>query len=113
MERIDCSGYETCDLIVRVHTDATISDSAASISIEVVPDGFTMDDPAQSFFADELDTPVTFTGASPPTAGNVQVRTYTSGLGAMLAVRVKGEQSNPAGAALTARISIELALREC
>ena len=110
-ERIDCSAYETVDLIVRVHTDATMG-AGSTISVEVVPDGFTSDDPAQPFYGGVLgNAPVTFITA--PSAGDIEVKTYTSGLGAMLAVRVVGDQANNAGTDVTARLSIELALREC
>ena len=113
MERIDCSAYETVDLIVRVHTDASVTPDS-KLSIELVSDGYTADDPSQSFFSGVLDSnPIVFAGADVPSAGDIAIKTYTSGLGAMLAVRVKGEQSNSAGTDVTARISIELALREC
>ncbi len=112
LERIDCSAFQTADLIVRVHTDASI-DTDCFITVEVVPDGFTHDDPDQQFFAAELDPPVTFSGASPPSAGDVEVRTYSSGLGAMLAVRIIAEQSDPVGEDITARLSVDLVLRDC
>lgn len=111
-ERIDCAAFRTADLIVRVHTDASIA-GECSITIEVVSDGYTRDDPNRAIFGPVLGTGIVFDGAAPPEAGDVVVQTYSSGLGAMLAVRVVGQQADPAGEEVRARLSIDLALREC
>lgn len=112
-ERIDCAPYKAVDLIVRVHTDASIA-SGCSISVFVVSDGFTTDDPSQDFLSTTLGQGgITFSGGTPPAAGEIEIISYTSRLGAMLAVLVIGVQDDPAGEACTARLSIELVLREC
>ncbi|MCB9594326.1 MAG: hypothetical protein H6719_16465 [Sandaracinaceae bacterium] len=114
-ERIDCSQYQHADLLVRVHTDATFA-SGCSMSVVVVSDGFTTDDPSQDFFSAALGQGgIIFNGSDPPTAGTLEVATYSSRLGAMLAVFVVGQQAGtaPAPPSIQARLSIDLTLREC
>ena len=70
-ERIDCSQYQHVDLIVRVHTDASIA-SNCSIGVYVVSDGFTTDDPSQDFFSAPLgQSHVVFTNTNVPPAGTL------------------------------------------
>lgn len=114
-ERIDCSQYQALDLVVRVHTDASIA-SGCSIGVYALSDGFTTDDPSQDFFTTLVpagQTFIVFTNSSLPAAGHLAVATYTSALGAMAGVAVVGAQPDPAGEALSARLSIDLVLREC
>ena len=106
-ERIDASQYDTIDVIVRVHTDSTIS--SGSIAVQVVSDGYTTDDPSVDFFSDTIGQGTTLSGSL--SAGDMSVESLTSsdGIGAMVAVRVVGS----AGSGVTARLSIDLAMKSC
>jgi len=103
-ERIDSSQYDELDLMVRVHTAATI---ASAITVQVVSDGFTTDDPATEFFSTPIGS-VELQGS--PAAGTLRVQNIASKLGAMVAVQVVGEQAVTPGTT-TARLSIDLALK--
>lgn len=107
-ERIDCSQYDQVDVMVRVHTTATIP-SGGTIEVVLYSDGFTTDDPSQDFFK-EIDS-VTLDDTL-TAAGTFVVDTFGSELGSMLAVQVRGTQPSPA-ATMNARLSIDLALKTC
>ncbi|MCB9593987.1 MAG: hypothetical protein H6719_14735 [Sandaracinaceae bacterium] len=105
-EHIDCSPYDQADLVVRVHTDATIP---CFVQVNLRSDGFTHDDPGQDFFSDVLGT-ITLTGDQ--TAPKYVTDTFTDGLGAMLAVQVVAKQHDSTATTFTARLSIGLVLRK-
>lgn len=107
-ERIDCSQYDQVDVMVRVHTAGSIP-ASASIAVVLLSDGFTTDDPSQDFF-DEIGTVVL--DSSLDDAGDFVVSTFSSGLGSMLAVKVRGTAPSPAST-LNARLSIDLVLKTC
>lgn len=109
-ERIDCSQYDQVDVIVRVHTAATIPTSA-TIKVVLYSDGFTADDPSQDFF-DEIDS--VELNSTLKAAGTFVVETFSANLGSMLAVKVRGTMPSPATSLdLNARLSIDLALKTC
>ncbi len=112
-DRIHAVGYSSVDLVVRFHSDATIA-SDGWITIMVVSDGHTPDDPSLDFFSAPLGGQggLTFSGSSPPVAGQLVTEAYTAALGAWLAVRVLAQQSDPVGTNISARMSIDLVLRE-
>ncbi|MCA9611051.1 MAG: hypothetical protein KC619_35900 [Myxococcales bacterium] len=110
-ERIDCSQYDTAELIVRVVGTVTTSYTGSSIKVVLVSDGFTPDDPSQDFFGDPIATAsFSYTSNSPTfAAGTLQVQSATD-LGSMLAVQVIGTPVTTA-ASLNGRLAIDLALK--
>jgi len=103
-ERLDASQFDELDLMVRVHTAATI---ASAITVQVVSDGFTTDDPATEFFSDPIGS-VSLNGNQ--NAGTLSISNISSKLGAMVAVQVKGTQAG-SPATNSARLSIDLAMK--
>jgi len=105
-ERIDVSQYARADLMVRVH-EAQLTGTVV-ITVQLVSDGYTTDDPAKTFFSQPLGAGIVFdaTDAVPP--GTFELETLTGGLGSLMAVQVKVAQG--AGDAMV-RLSIDLALK--
>ncbi|MCB9597275.1 MAG: hypothetical protein H6719_31410 [Sandaracinaceae bacterium] len=106
-ERIDASQYDTIDVIVRVHTATTISTNGA-IAVQVVSDGYTADDPSQDFFGSTIGNGTTLSGTL--AAGGMTVESLSASIGSMVAVRVVGTAGS---GAVTARLSIDLAMKTC
>lgn len=117
MAQGDVSPFQEVDLVVRVHA-ASIA-STGSIIVRAEADGFTLEDPAQSFLADRPATPpsgatpakfggVTIDSGSP--AGTYLVTALTGGLGRYIAVAVVASMPSGRGS-LSATISVELALK--
>lgn len=107
-ERIDASQYDTIDLMVRVHTATTISTNGA-ITVQLVSDGHTSDDPSVDFFSAVLGQGVVLAGAE-AVALHIESLGAADGIGSMVAVKVVGT----AGAGVvTARLSIDLAMKTC
>lgn len=108
-ERIDCSQYDTADLIVRVVGAIVTGTSPAKIEVVLVSDGFTPDDPSQDFFSDPLAT-VTFDyAANGYPAGTLKIDSAVD-LGSMVAVQVIGTPATGADT-LSGRLAIDLALK--
>lgn len=107
-ERIDASQYDEVDLIVRVHQDATLASGAGHVKVQIVSDGYTTDDPSQDFFSEVLGS-IKLQGAI--TAGELELATVSSPLGAMVAVQVEGKQPATAVTTQNARLSIDLAFK--
>jgi len=105
-ERIGAAQYDELDLIVRVHS-ATIG-TDATVTVQVVSDGYTDDDPATEFFSSPIGSVQLDDTAA---AGDLEVTSITSKLGSMVAVQVIGAQaSNPVS--MLTRLSIDLALKQ-
>ncbi len=110
MERIDVGGADKIDLVVRVHETATISTSG-NISVQLVADGFTADDPSQDFFSGVIggQAQVIF-GAGAVAAGTLQVATVSADVGSRVAVQVVGVGGS---GDVALRLSIDLVLKHC
>ncbi len=104
-ERIDVSQYDELDLIVRLH-EGTLP-TPGVLTVRVVSDGFTPDDPSVDFFGAPVGD-VTFDDE--PTAPTLRVTSISSGLGAMIAVQVVGTQA-ASPVTISARVSIDVALK--
>jgi len=106
-ERIDAAMYDIIDVCVRVHQDSTLSTNGA-IAVELVSDGYTPDDPSVEFFGDVLDSQNVVTLSGAISAGDYALQSITSGIGSMVAVRVKGTGGT---GSVQARLSIDLAMK--
>lgn len=110
-ERIDCSQFDTADLIVRVVGDITTGTSPAQIDVVLVSDGFTPDDPSQDFFSDPIATvSFVYSGNQPAYAAGTLKIDSAADLGSMLAVQVIGTPATAADT-LNGRLAIDLALK--
>lgn len=103
--RIDASQFTQVDLWVRVHSRELVS--GGQILVRVIQDGYTNDDPGNSFLGSPLAT-VTIDSSTEP--GTLLTKAATSELGPALAVLVEAVQPASAGS-LIANISVDLALK--
>ena len=113
VEHISVVEYREATLLVRLHPGTSLA-AQATVTVSVVGDGFTEDDPATSFHTGTLGS-VAFAGAnSVPAFALVQIKgdgTNVGYFGAMLAVTVTFAQGGTPGN-VQPYLSLDLAVKE-
>ena len=111
--KIPTARFTKAELLVRVHTvgiDSAGTD--ASITVDVVNDASTDEDPNATFLGDTAITDAEVTIWEGTANGAFALAPLTGDFGSMVAVRVIGLQSTGTAYSLVAEISADLILKE-
>jgi hypothetical protein len=108
-QHIDVTPFTEAELQIRFHAGSTGLSAGQTVSVSVLPEGYTFDDPTAVFTG----TPATFTT---PAGGPAALPFYTllpvpTGFGRLLSVSVVANGGNVAGANYQFALSLDLLLK--